>query len=167
MRKSDAAIAVVFKQLREYIVPMLNVRERRRLAAQDEAIELIGQLGDSRAANLLNVDPGTIVRYLKRSRTPSTSTIIALRAAANGTLPGMEHSYWKGWRFSPDGKLYNPAGRPYTAGDLMAQEFERALIRALQNKVAELEARLLREAEATNTAANDPLPALSGLTRRP
>lgn len=139
---------------------MLNVRERRALAAQDEAIDLIEILGENRTIDLLNVDPVTVKRWLARKVTPSTPVLIALRAAAKCQLPGQEHAHWKGWRFANDGKLYNPAGRPYTPGDLMAQEFERALVKALQNKVAELEARLLHEVQSSSTAANDPMPNL-------
>lgn len=78
----------------------------------------------------------------------------ALRAA-DGRAPGMGGK-WDGWRFV-DGVLWSPDRVPYTPGDLLAQQFERPLIRSLEKQVREYEARIVRltqAAAAVDSAAN-------------
>lgn len=133
---------------------MLTVRERRRLLAHAEAVELIAKFGVGRTQDLLNVHASTVERWRTGEITPSTAVLIALRAAVLNQLPGMETRAWVGWSFGPDGRLYDSAGRSYSAGDILAQQYERALIRSLHGRVRELEERLLK-ATLGERAAND------------
>lgn len=134
---------------------MLTVRDRRVLNIKTEVADLITQLGVGRTEGLLNVDRSTVWRWLKGSTTPPTAVLIALRAAVLGQVPGMESRHWEGWSFGRDGRLYNGAGQAFSAGDILAQQYERALIKSLQNRVSELEEKLAKATVGGPSAAND------------
>lgn len=135
---------------------MLNVRERRSLHAKSEATELIDDYGPSRTEALLNVHRTTVERWRTGAIEPPTAVLLALRAACKGQVPGMELRQWEGWGFGRDGLLWSPNGRSYGPGDLMAQQYERALIRSLQSQVRDLQTRLARAtAGGVALAAND------------
>lgn len=94
---------------------MLNVRERRAIAAKSEAAELIAEYGAHRTEVLLNVHRTTVTRWLSGEVEPPTAVLIALRAALAG-MPSM----WPGWSFGRDGLLYGPGStRGYSAGDVL------------------------------------------------
>lgn len=137
---------------------MLNARERRAaqaLAEIRELVELYG--GPGHTARLLDVHQDTVGRWLEGTSKAPESARIALRAAARGQVPGMETKHWEGWSFGRDGQLYTPSGQAFGAGDIMAMQYERALIKHLQNEVRTLEAKLHKALELGHTAANDPL----------
>lgn len=135
---------------------MLNVRERRKLHAKQEAVELIGLFGEGRTAAALNVHITTVRRWYSGDVVAPTPVLIALRALALGQVPGMESRHWQGWSFGQNGELHEPNGRPHTAGSIMAMQYERQLLKHLQNEVRDLQARLAKALEETNAAANDP-----------
>lgn len=131
---------------------MLNVRERRAAQAKHEIVELIGRLGEARTATALNVHLTTVRRWYDGRSRPPAAVLIALRALVYGQLPGMELRHWEGWTFSRDGKLYSPSNEAYSAGDIMAMQYERQLIKHLQRQVDLLREKL-RNVETG--AAND------------
>lgn len=115
---------------------------------------LVDHIGPTWAASVCGVHRTTLGRWLSGSVAVPRCAINALRAA-DGRAPGMAGK-WDGWRFV-DGVLWSPEGVPYTPGDLMAQQYERPLIRCLQKQVREYEARIVRltqAAAAVDTAAN-------------
>ena len=57
---------------------MLNVRERREAQAKREAAELIAEIGEARAATLLNVHATTVRRWLSGEVVAQTPVLIAL-----------------------------------------------------------------------------------------
>lgn len=135
-------------------------RVRRARERQQEVIDLVSDLGMYRSEELLNVHRTTIQRWMRgESRVPD-SAIYALRGVTKGQLPGQSDTTWQGWIFGKDGNLYDPTGRPFHVGDLMAQQYERQLIKAQQARIRELEAKLARaEAYAArfDPAANQKL----------
>ena len=135
---------------------MLNARERRRLQAKSEAVELIGLYGEARTAAALNVHTTTVRRWYSGDVVAPTPVLIALRALALGQVPGMDSRHWQGWTFGRDGKLYMPDGHAHDAGSIMAMQYERQLIKHLQNENKDLQARLAKALEEANGAANDP-----------
>lgn len=137
----------------------MNIRERRKAAAKCEAAELIGLYGESSVARALDVHDLTVRRWYRGEIAAPTPVLIALRALVNSQLPGQESKHWIGWRFGPHGELFDPSGDPHGPGDIMAQRYERQLIKHLERKVKELEARLHKELELNNGAANDPISA--------
>lgn len=134
---------------------MLNVRQRRSAQAKAEVAELIADYGPGRSEALLNVHRTTILRWAEGHTEPPTAVLIALRAACKGQLPGMEVRHWEGWSFGLNGLLYAPNGRASHAGDIMAQQYERALIQALRVENKELRAKLARATQGGLPAAND------------
>lgn len=136
---------------------LMNLRDRRKQEAKDEAVELIGLYGEGQVARALNVHDLTVRRWYRGETVCPTPVLIALRALVNSQLPGQESKDWIGWRFGRDGLLYDPSGDPHGPGDMMAQRYERQLIKHLQNEVKRLEARLHKELELSNGAANDPI----------
>lgn len=132
---------------------MLNARQRRAAAARREVAELIADYGITPAEVLLNVHRTTVQRWLDGVVPPPEAVLVALRAAL-GRLPGMRGRQWSGWAFGADGRLYSPAGYAYSAGDLLAQPYERAQVKALRERLAEVEARLARATQGS-PAAND------------
>lgn len=143
-----------------YDEQMLNVRERRALCAKHELTELLDEYGRGRAAVLLDVYASTIERWESGKTRIPQAAIVALRAAARGQVPGMQGCDWQGWRIGEDGFLYNPNGQDrYGPGELYAIHWNRQLVRSLQERVAELQARiedLARPAAAgVPSAAND------------
>lgn len=133
---------------------MLNARQRRALHNHAEAVELIAEYGAGRTAELLDVHPATVKRWLAAPPVPAMA-LIALRAAVLGQVPGMEGRPWRGWSFGRDGRLYDETGRSYASGDILAQQYERALIRSLQADNRELRAKLTKALADSNGAAND------------
>lgn len=136
---------------------LTNLRDRRKAQAKDEAAELIGLYGEHRIARMLNVHELTVRRWYRGEIVAPTPVLIALRALVLSQLPGMQVKQWRGWSFAPNGDLYDPSGDPHGPGDIMAQRYERQLIKHLERKVNELEARLHKELEHSNYAANDPI----------
>ena len=136
---------------------LTNIRERRRAAAKDEAADLIGQYGEGRVARALNVHELTVRRWYRGEIVAPTPVLIALRALVNSQLPGQESKHWIGWRFGVDGNLYDPSGDAHGPGDMMAQRYERQLIKHLQNENKRLQSRLDAELQLNNGAANDPI----------
>ena len=136
---------------------MLNVRERRKQQAKQEAVDLIGLYGEHRAAAALNVHIATVRRWYSGEIAPPTPVLIALRALVKSQLPGMEHRTWEGWCFSVDGNLHEPCGKAHSAGSIMAMHYERQLIAHQRRQIIELEAKLHKALESSNRAANDPL----------
>lgn len=137
---------------------MLTLRERRKQAARDEAAELIADYGIDSTARALDVHPLTVRRWASGEVTCPTPALIALRALVKAQLPGQEHRDWIGWRFGRDGVLYDPSGGRHGPGDIMAQRYERQLIRHLQGRVRALEAALEARERVIDTlapAAND------------
>lgn len=134
---------------------MLNARDRRKAEAYNELVELVNAFGISRSVTLLNIHMTTVMRWMTGKSEPPESALIALRAALLGQLPGMQGRQWQGWGFGRDGRLYSASGQSWSAGDIMAQEYERALIKALQNKVRELEAKLAKATIGGISSAND------------
>lgn len=105
---------------------------------QQELIDLIADLGMYHSERLLNVHRTTIQRWMRGiTRTPE-SAVLTLRAAVKGQLPGQTDLHWVGWKFGQDGNLYSPAGQAFHTGDLLAQQYERALIKAQRNEIEEL-----------------------------
>lgn len=134
---------------------MLNVRERRRLEGQRYVQNLADTVGLSLVARWAGVSASTAQRWAEGSTKVPAAAIDALEAH-QGRLPGMRVRHWEGWSFGRDGKLYDPSGRAFAAGDLMAQQYERALVKVLQRQVRDLEARLAKALQENNTAANEP-----------
>lgn len=137
--------------------PHQLVRERRAKEHQQEMIDLVAELGLYRAERLLNVHRTTIQRWQRGLTRVPESALFALRGAAKGQLPGQDDTHWQGWIFGKDGNLYSPDGRPFTCGDILAQQYERQLIRAQQNRIKELEAKVARLqafADSVDIAAN-------------
>jgi transcriptional regulator with XRE-family HTH domain len=121
-----------------------------------EVAALVEEIGPGAAARLCGVHRTTVGRWLSGKVAPPPSALDLLRIAASGQVPGMGGD-WLGWRFAA-GRLWSPNGVPYSPGDLMAQQYERPLIRALQRKVSELEARIVRMTKAAaqvDPAGND------------
>lgn len=135
----------------------IGPRERRAQQHKQEMIDLVSDLGMYRCERLLNVHRTTIQRWMRgESRVPE-SAIFTLRGIAKGQLPGQDDTTWQGWHFHTDGNLYSPDGRPFHIGDLMAQQYERQLIKAQQARIKELEAKLARLeafADSVDIAAN-------------
>lgn len=137
---------------------MLNIRERRALAAKADVKELIDEYGMDNTGRLLDVHRTTVSRWHSGEIIAPVAVILALRAAVWGQLPGMNHKWWRGWKFGLDGYLYSDAGQQFHPGDMLARQYERALIASLQNQVKELEADLARavdHARHNDAAAND------------
>lgn len=132
---------------------MLTVRQRRKAQAQDQILGFIATWGEYRIADWLDVDPITVRRWAEGKARAPKAALVALEAYA-GRLPGMDVRHWEGWSFGADGCLYSPQGRPYAAGDIMVQQYERALIKELQKNVEELRAKLARATRGL-PAAND------------
>ena len=133
------------------------VRERRAREHKQEMIDLVSDLGLYRAERLLNVHRTTIQRWMRGASRVPESALFALRGAAKGQLPGQDDSNWQGWIFGQDGNLYSPDGRPFTCGDILAQQYERQLIKAQQARIRELEAKVARLqefADSIDRAAN-------------
>ena len=136
---------------------MLNVRQRRAAQALAEIRELVDLYGTDRSSQLLDVHPDTIARWLEGTSKAPRAACIALKAAALGQVPGMDCKHWQGWSFGRDGQLYTPSGQAFGAGDILAMQYERALIKHQALQIKDLEARLGKALEETNRAANDPL----------
>ena len=133
------------------------VRERRAREHQQEMIDLVADLGIYRAERLLNVHRTTLQRWMRGLTRVPESALFALRGAAKGQLPGQDDTHWQGWIFSPDGNLYSPDGRPFSCGDILAQQYERQLIKAQQLRIKELEAKVARLqafSDSVDVAAN-------------
>jgi hypothetical protein len=128
--------------------------DRRR----QELIDLVYIVETGRAERALNVHRTTLARWMSgKSRIPE-SALVTLRAYAKGQLPGMTDEHWQGWRFGRDGMLYEPNGYAHSEGDIRAQFYERRLIRAQQDRIQELEAKvkaLTTQLASVDTAAND------------
>lgn len=123
---------------------MLNVRERRKLDAWTEVEALVDALGGVYfAMDFLGVTRDTVERWLKRETVPSQAVRIALRAA-NGRPPFMERDKrWQGWRFGADGLLYAPGySNGFSAGLILARQFEIQQIKALEDALAQAQAKL-------------------------
>jgi hypothetical protein len=120
----------------------------------NELQTLVEHVGPTWDASVCGVHRTTLGRWLSGSVAVPRCAINALRAA-DGRAPGMAGK-WDGWRFV-DGVLWSPDGVPYTPGDLLAQQYERPLIRSLERQVREYEARIVRltkAAAAVDSAAN-------------
>ena len=135
----------------------MNVRERRQLQAKSEAAELIGLWGESMIAQALGVHELTVRRWYRGEIVAPTPVLIALRALVNCQLPGQNTKDWIGWRFGQHGELCDPSGDPHTPGDMMAQRYERQLIKHLQRENSRLQEKVQRLSNLLNTAANDPI----------
>jgi len=123
-----------------------------------ELIDLVQDLGMGRSERLLNVHRTTISRWMKRQTRIPDAALLTLRAAAKGQLPGQTDRTWEGWSFDKHGILWSPGGDQFTSGDLMAQRYERAVIRELRKEIAQLEAKLIKMTKAAavvDQAAND------------
>jgi len=123
-----------------------------------ELIDLVQDLGMASAERLLNVHRTTISRWMKRQTRVPDAALLTLRAAVKGQLPGQTDRTWQGWSFDKYGTLWSPGGDQFTSGDLMAQRYERAVIRELRKEIAQLEAKLIKMTKAASMvdqAAND------------
>lgn len=139
------------------VVPHVLARERRAREHQQEMIDLVAELGIYRAERLLNVHRTTIQRWQRGITRVPESAIFTLRGAARGQLPGQDDTSWQGWIFGKDGNLYSPDGRGFSCGDILAQQYERQLIKAQQARIRELEAKVARLqafADSVDIAAN-------------
>lgn len=120
-----------------------------------ELRSLVDEVGPTWAASVCGVHRTTLGRWLSGAVPVPRAALNALRAAA-GRAPGMG-GHWDGWRFV-DGVLWSPEGYQYRPGDLMAQQYERPLIRALQKQVRDYEARIVSLTQAAaqvDPAGND------------
>lgn len=137
---------------------MLNIRERREAAAKADVKELIDELGAENVGRLLDVHRTTISRWHSGEIVAPIAVILALRGAARGQLPGMNHTWWRGWKFGLDGYLYSDAGQQFHPGDLLARQYERALIASQKREIELLNEKIrqLGQLDAKG-AANDPV----------
>lgn len=131
---------------------MLTVRQRRAALARQFITDAIAEIGEHRIADWLDVHVSTVRRWAEGSTKVPRSAITAIEAH-RGRLPGMETRQWEGWAFGRDGKLCAPDGREHSAGSILAQQYERALIKNLQATNKELADKLARA--TTGYAAND------------
>jgi len=135
---------------------MLNIRERRKAIALREIQELVGELGITQTLAVLDVYGSTVKRWIEGKSRPSAAVYIALKAAARGQLPGMEIRQWQGWRFLPDGRLWNPNGADsYGPADLLGIHWKNGQIEALERRIKELELVIERLSRPGPPAAND------------
>lgn len=121
-----------------------------------ELKNLVSHLGANSAARTVGVHRTTLGRWLAGQVKPPRTALQVLRMAAFGQVVGMG-GQWEGWRFN-DGLLWSPEGYQFTSGDLMAQVYERPLLKALRKQVAEYEARIVsltKAAAQVDPAAND------------
>lgn len=128
---------------------MQNVRERREAQAKREAAELIAEIGEARAATLLNVHATTVRRWLSGEVVAQTPVLIALR-----TLAGRHWDRspdWQGWTIC-DNFLWSDAGERFVPGDLLGLRY-----RVQLQKYYERQIRLLKEklSQVSDGAAND------------
>jgi hypothetical protein len=136
----------------------IGPRERRAKQHQQEIIDLVNDLGIYRCEQILNVHRTTLQRWMRGQSKVPEAALFALRGVAKGQLPGQDDSSWQGWHFHNDGNLYSPDGRPFHVGDLLAQQYERQLLKAQQARIKELEAKLARLeefADRIDIAANE------------
>lgn len=139
--------------------PQVSKFPTRKTAVRSKYLEelqlLVEHVGPSWAASVCGVHRTTLGRWLAGSVPVPRAALNALRAA-DGRAPGMG-GQWDGWHFV-DGVLWSPEGYQYRPGDLMAQVYERPLIRSLQKQVAEYEARIVsltKAAAQVDQAANE------------
>lgn len=131
---------------------MLNARDRRRQETTAEVCRLLEITGSEQAANAMGLTWITVRRWARGEIQPSIASLAMLRQLAGRGFPG-----WPGWRFV-DEVLVSPEGYKYTPGDLLAQTYQRPLIKALRAELDELRgmvAALAREASQRDPAAND------------
>lgn len=125
-------------------------------AKQLEELEiLVSAIGPTWSASVCGVHRTTLSRWRSGAVPVPRAALNALRAA-DGRAPGMA-GQWNGWHFV-DGVLWSPEGYQYGPGDLLAQVYERPLIRSLQKQVSEYEARIVRLTQAAaqvDPAGND------------
>lgn len=128
---------------------MLNVRERRALAAKREAVELLEELGLDRASRLLDVHPLTVKRWHRGEIVAPTPVLIALRSLTGRHAE--ENRDWHGWSFR-NNFLVSPTNDKFHPGDLLGLRYVRQL-----QKYQERQIRLLREklAKLQDGAVND------------
>ena len=128
---------------------MLNVRERREAAAKREASELIAELGEHRAAELLNVHLTTVRRWASGEVVAQTPVLIALRHLTGRW--GEANKDWEGWVVR-DNWIWSPSGERFHPGDLLGLRYRTQL-----QKYYERQIRLLKEklAQLDDGAAND------------
>lgn len=128
---------------------MLNVRERREAQARREAAELIGEIGEHRAAELLNVHLTTVRRWASGEVVAQTPILIALR-----TLAGRHWDKspdWQGWTIR-DNFLWSDAGERFVPGDLLGLRYRVQLQRHYERQIKLLKEKL---AKLPTGAAND------------
>jgi hypothetical protein len=137
----------------------VSKKPTRKTAMPDKSLfelrSLVERIGPTWAASVCGVHRTTLSRWLSGAVPLPRAALNALRAA-DGRAPGMA-GQWDGWRFV-DGVLWSPEGYQYRPGDLLAQQYDRPLILALQAQVRELEARIVRMTKAAaqvDPAANE------------
>lgn len=136
---------------------MLKVSERRAAEARQYVVSAIEELGEGFLSQWLEVHVTTVRRWADGTTKVPRAAVVAIEAH-RGRLPGMATRVWERWTINRnDGLLYGPEGRGHSAGSILAQQYERALIAALQNQVRDLKARLTQALDDGNEAANDPL----------
>lgn len=114
----------------------------RKIQRRSQINELVEWHGVLTVERVLEVHRTTIQRWCNGKVDAPIVAIIALRAL-RGEFPMMEAEQpWRGWTFSRDGKLYCPANRAYTEGEVRAIFYQNQIVKEQHRKIIELEAKL-------------------------